>query len=600
MLTSDRTQLTYAEALRLTVPASVTAAEVEPATPAPPLRLVSSATTTELAAFMRGYARRANRDWRVTGHDYGPLRQQLMALPADGTATVVLVVIEDLLPELTFRGDMNWTDLQRLGDGDLIGERISTGVDAVCAAIRGLDGPCAVVPPVLGPPALPVRSRSAVQRLAALPATIAEHLRTALQPSSALLLDVQRALADLPRDRWGDDVMHLRAGSPFSIEAATRLAHDIDRLLRPAPTRKVLVTDLDGTLWAGVLADDGADRVGGEQPHDGVHRVWQRLLQAARAQGVLLAVCSRNDPGALDAFRDPAVRERAGLLLEPDAFSAVSTAWEPKSAQLRELASRLNVGLDAMVLVDDNPVEVAEVSQVLPEVLALRFPADGRGLSDFCAVVQDAFVVSAGVMTAEDRSRAELYRLREQAEQARAEAPSTAAFLASLNMSLTLEPATGPAADRAQQLLNRTNQFTLTGRRYDDAAWAAQCVHAGRAVFVGRLLDTYGDHGICVVVMIDDAPTGLDLVEFAISCRVFHRGVETAVLRWLVARGRGHLTADWMSTGRNERVREALAAHGATERVRPAAGVVTLELCDQPALWAAECAVATREPSGCA
>jgi FkbH-like protein len=580
--------LRYADALRL-----ITAPSISPASA---LRLVSSSTTTELAALLRAYARVDGQDWSISGQDYGPLPQQLAQLPADGAATVVLVTVEDLLPELSYRGDHDWTDTRGLDDARAVTDRIAAGIELLADGMAQLRGPAVVVPPVVGPPALPVRSRATATRLATLPVAIGQRLAQAFDP----VLDVDQALADLPQRRRSDDRLHLRAGSPFSVEAATRLAYAIDRILRPPSARKVLVTDLDGTLWPGVLADEGAEQVGSGQPDSRVHRLWQRLLLAARAQGVLLAVCSKNDPGSFLAFEDAALRERAGLLLAPDMFSAVSTSWQPKSTQLLELSERLGVGLDSFVLVDDNPVETAEVAHELPEVEVLRFPADGRGLAAFCADLQRAFIQPAGVLTAEDRSRADLYRLRHQAEQARAQAPSVSAFLSSLDMVLTMTPAASSAALRVQQLLNRTNQFTLTGNRYTDAEWAALRGTDDTSVYAGQLTDAYGDHGICVALVVDRAGPVPRLVEFAVSCRVFNRGVETAVLRWLVRHSGGTVLADWLPTGRNDKVRAALIAHGGAESPGGTESVRTIALPDAPPLWAGDCAVLIKEPSECA
>jgi FkbH-like protein len=199
---------------------------------------------------------------------------------------------------------------------------------------------------------------------------------------------------------------------------------------------------------------------------------------------------------------------------------------------------------------------------VLPELQTLPFPSDASGWPAFCRSLQELTATSDATLTDEDRDRARLYALRYRSEVARASARSFEDFLASLDMRLEVEPARSPAAaSRAQQLLNRANRFHLTGHRYDEGSWA-QLVADGRDAFTARLVDGYGDHGICAVVVAEPGDRSTSVVELAMSCRVLNRTLDAALLDWLAKRSGGALTAAFRRTGRNDAVLEALLDEG--------------------------------------
>jgi FkbH-like protein len=559
-MTGDRPALTYAEALARTVAAD--------AGEGPELWVVSSATTTEFAAFLRAHAIGRGSDWTVRGQQYGPLLAQLDAPTDTGARMVVVVGVEDVFPELDYRGDTAWTPSSI---EDLVGaldQRIAAFAATLVAATRsgvpGQDSRTVVVPPVVDPPALPIAAPAA-QQLGRLCDSITTALvRAAADGSNCVrVMDAAAALTCLPRDAWRDDRLLTAAGSRQSPAAASLLARAVDQALCPPQPRKVIVTDLDDTLWAGTIGEDGATGVD-SHPHGDAqhHRMWQRMLLLARAHGVLLAVCSRNEPSVLDVFDDPAERSRIGLLLDRGHLAAVSASWEPKSVQLRALADALGMATSTLVLVDDNPVELAEVTRALPDVWTLRFPPDGAGLHAFYRELAEA-IRPADAGTDEDARRGELYGMRERAERARGASGSARDFLASLDMRLDIRHLDDSGSERARQLVNRANQFHLTGRRYDEAGWALLRSEPGTRIRTARLHDRFGDHGVCGVLVTDEDPDMVRIVELVLSCRVFNRTVESALLVAAYDPARS-LTARLRATGRNDRVRAALLEHGFT------------------------------------
>lgn len=550
----DRGPLRYAEALAMAAGTSE---------PGQPLRLLASTTTAEIAVFLRAYAVARGRAWAIESGSFGLLQPQLNALPATDATVVALVAVDDVFPSLTYRSDSQWTMDGLAEIAAQAWDRARKAAAEIGTALARHPGRVIVVPPALDPPLLPTPDPRVAATLGRLAQMIDLALHLELRDSRITVVDTAAVLAGIARDGWRDDALLLEAGTPLSTQAASSLASAIDEEAAGARVpRKVIVTDLDGTLWRGIISEDGVENLD-SQPHGPghVHRVWQRVLAMLRERGVLLAVCSRNDPDVADVLADPDCRSRIGLLLGPDDFAAISLSWDAKSEALRGLAGQLNLGLDSFVFVDDNPAEVAEVSSALPEVIPLRFPADARGLHEFLHRVGTAFSGSVA-LTDEDLRRNELYMVRKRAERDLAAAGSEADFLQSLGMRMRITPVDEASLPRAVQLINRVNQFHLTGHRFTETSLASLLAQSGVQGFTGRILDRYADHGICVVLAVRRRADAIEILEFGMSCRVLNRTVETAVLRWLFDGFGCPIIANWQPTDRNRRVRDTLAEHG--------------------------------------
>ncbi|MGH9651554.1 MAG: HAD-IIIC family phosphatase, partial [Terriglobales bacterium] len=257
---------------------------------------------------------------------------------------------------------------------------------------------------------------------------------------------------------------YLGSGCPIASSSLGGVAEQVvARALSAKPEAcKVLITDLDNVLWAGGIAEDGLEGIAFAPEGLGYrHFLYQSYLLRLKAQGVLLAAVSRND--RQDAL---APLKTGRMLLREEDFVGVFAGYQAKSAQIREIAKQLNLGLDSFVFVDDNPVELAEVSARLPEVRCLKFPAE-EGLASLFECL--AGLTAGTPVTAEDRERTELYRRRLRSlPPAHAEGADLTEFLRGLGMTLTLHsPAAGNRA-RLVQLINKTKQFNLNGRRVSD------------------------------------------------------------------------------------------------------------------------------------
>lgn len=353
---------------------------------------------------------------------------------------------------------------------------------------------------------------------------------------------------------------YLASGCPIAGVSLDAVAEaGITRLVNQrAETAKVLVTDLDNTLWAGIVGDDGPEGIRFRPDGAGFpHFLYQTFLRRLRDDGVLLAAVSKNQPGAaLAPF------QAGEMVLRENDFVAVMASWNAKSAQIRELAAQLNLGLDAFVFVDDNPVELAEVEIALPAVRRILFPSTVAGLPALFDQVAEWF--ARREVSDEDRRRTELYRQR-----LAGLAPSTlegadlSAFLRDLDMTLTIQDHSTGDRTRAVQLINKTNQFNLNGRRVTDHEIGRVLASGGRLLGV-TLADRTGSHGEILTCLM--GPDGV-IRSMVMSCRVFQRRVEFAFLAWLVSREPALRSFDFLATEKNEPLRQFLSAlHGTAPR----------------------------------
>lgn len=419
---------------------------------------------------------------------------QALASPAPSIPEVFLVLPWDFIPEADWRSGVPTTRADR---GALIAaasERATLFRARPNARFLYLPAP---IPPLCGTPSADAITMLALDRIAA-------ELHAHRLPPEAFSLNAY----------FGSGCP---VGGTWLGRVATEAIAELCRTEREPC--KVLVTDLDGVLWAGVVADEGADGIAFTPEGRGYrHFTFQTLLARLRQEGTLLAAVSRNDPEvALEPLR-------AGrMTLREEDFVAILASYHPKSAQIRELARQLNLGLNAFVFVDDNPVELSEVAQLLPEVTCIAFPATDEGIPALFADLRARF--ARRELTAEDRERTEMYRRRlEGIVPVDAEGADLTAFLAGLEMRLTLHDRTSGDRTRAVQLINKTNQFNLNGRRWTDEE-IAEVLEKGGRLLGASLSDRTGSHGEILALLVSDE----EVVEaFVMSCRVFQRRVEHA------------------------------------------------------------------------
>src|SRR5882672_3047280 len=379
-------------------------------------------------------------------------------------------------------------------------------------------------------------------------------LAHAAAQENVMLLDVAQASARDGIDAWFDVARWLQGKMEIAPQAATRYGALLARLIgaQRGKSRKCLVLDLDNTLWGGIVGEVGtAGIVLGEGSAQGeAHLALQRYAKLLKERGVILAVCSKNE----HALAEAAFREHPEMVLRRSDIAAFVANWNDKVENLKEIAERLNIGLDSLVFVDDNPVERARVREALPMVAVPELPEDP---ALYVRCIAQAGYFEAVSFTSDDLRRGEQYATNAAREALHRGSQSVEEFLRGLEMSVVYG-AIGPVdLARATQLINKTNQFNTTTRRYSADDIARFAAAPGHITLQFRLADRFGDNGLVSVMMLRaaDDPGVLDIDTWVMSCRVFGRQLENEAMSIAVeaARGRGIrvLRAEYIPTERN-------------------------------------------------
>jgi FkbH-like protein len=509
-------------------------------------------TPLHLQTFLAARLSRLRPDRRVVpkvgvyGDCLGNLGRLAAGRPA---ATAVVLEWPDLDPRLGLRHLGGWGPGAQ---GDIlatVGDRLPRYHEALAAAAEA--GPVALCLPTLPlPPIAHVPGRQAGgfeldlrERIARF-AAAAARLR-GVRVVGAARLDVESP----PSARW-DVKSELGAGFPYSLPHASAVAALLAELLAPPAPKKGLITDLDDTLWRGILGDAGVRGVSWDlDNHSQVHGLYQQTLAALAEAGVLVAVASKNDPAPVDEALG-----RADLILPRDCLFPVDVHWGPKSESVGRILRAWNIGASDVVFVDDSPIELAEVRAAYPQIEGLLFPArDERAALALLTRLRDLF--GKETISREDALRRESLRRsaswREEAASGGASGPSDD-FLAGLEAELTLDFARDADDARALELINKTNQFNLNGRRIAEGDWRAALADPATFLLRASYRDKFGPLGTIAVVAgrADGEAPRVDA--WVMSCRAFSRRIEHRCLERLFEHlGAERIAFDFQETSRN-------------------------------------------------
>jgi len=480
-----------------------------------------SGACDKLGVFFRAAGAKRGRSVQIRTVPFNTLWQALLTEPVAGESEIFVLFPWDFVPETDWRSGLpsSSVDLAALQDraqgfGRQIKRRSSARILYVPAPI----------PPIFADPASTANLQICVGNLA-----------------SALG-------ADFLAPEVFSLASYLSTGTPFAGTHLGDIAERIiDRALGPSTEpAKVLVTDLDNVVWSGVIGEDGIEGI--HYTAEGVgyrHFLYQSVLAKLKREGALLAAVSRNDPHLACA---PFLSAR--MTLRAEDLVVIVASYNAKSAQIREIASRLNLGLGSFVFVDDNPIEIEEVSRSLPEVRTLTFPANDDALPAFFQTL--AVLFAHPVVTAEDTERTEMYRRRLAGMLPdSSEGADLSAFLRDLQMSMIIDDRAHGDRTRAVQLINKTNQFNLNGRRMTDEDVGGILAEGGRLYGV-TLRDRTGSHGEVLACLIDGRGVVRSLV---MSCRIFQRRLEYAFFSWLAGEEPELTELEFVRTPRNEPMR---------------------------------------------
>jgi FkbH-like protein len=394
------------------------------------------------------------------------------------------------------------------------------------------------------------------QRLAALCGTIAD----------CVFFDVDRLAARAGRARWRDARMFLATRLAVAAEWFRDYARGMVRTFSTmyrAP-RKVLCTDLDNTLWGGVLGEDGPEGIATGSAFPGnCYLEYQKYLQQLSSRGILLAIVSKNnEDDAREAFKVRA----ADLALSMDSFVALKINWNEKADSIRELAKELSLGLDSFVFVDDNAVECEAVRRQLPEVAVVE--AHAAEPWRLVEVLSEQPFFDAAVVTGDDVHRVDEYRAQAKRAELASSVGSRDEFLASLGIVCAFQSALLAPLSRAVQLLAKTNQFNLTTRRRSAAEVEEYAAAEGGQAVVVRVRDRFGDAGVVGLALARRQGDSCVIDSLLLSCRVIGRGIESALLAYVgqqaLRSGAKRLVGEYIATKKNAPCADFYSDHGFT------------------------------------
>jgi FkbH-like protein len=398
--------------------------------------------------------------------------------------------------------------------------------------------------------------------------------------SGDVLLDVASLAEAIGLADWHNAQLWNMAKFSFTVELIPFYSDHVARIVAAirGKSRKVLVLDLDNTVWGGVIGDDGLEGIKVAQG-DSVgeaHLAVQRLALDLRQRGVVLAVSSKNTD---EVARMPFL-QHPEMLLKLEHIAVFQANWHDKATNIQAIAEEMSLGLDAMVFLDDNPVERGLVRGLLPQVAVPELPENA---DCFARTLAAAGYFEAVAFAGEDLKRAEFYQDNAKRADLRKEVGDVDAYLASLDMTITFQPFDATGRARIVQLINKSNQYNLTTRRYTDPEVAAAENDSEVLTLQVRLTDVFGDNGMISVVICRPGKAGeWEIDTWLMSCRVLGRKVENMVLREILEHARAtgvrKLNAVYVPTERNKLVVDHYAKLGFTKVTEEPSGLTRWEL----------------------
>lgn len=533
-------------------------AEGRDLSPLTPFRLavVGNGTLSGLREPLIATAARFGIDLECIQPRYGQLIQEALQAHSDVNRTAP----DAILIAVDYRGlALSSASLDSASAEDALHASFAT-VDAVRTGFRANCGALSIVQTLAPPP------EALLGSLDRATAGTARHAITAfnnglaerIKDSGDVLFDVCALAEMVGLAQWHSPTQWNIGKIPFDAKYVPLYADHVCRIIASilGKSRKCLVLDLDNTVWGGVIGDDGLEGIvigQGDATGEAFLDV-QRYALSLRDRGIVLAVSSKNT----DQIARSAFREHPDMLLREDHIAVFQANWDDKATNIAAIAADLCLGVDSMVFLDDNPVERNLVRTALPQVAVPELPDDP---ALYARTLAAAGYFESIVFSPEDRSRAEYYQGNARRVALASSIADMDSYLQSLEMRITFSPFDATNRARITQLINKSNQFNLTTRRYTEAEVTQ--LETDPAVFTlqVRLRDSFGDNGMISVIVCRPAGERVwEIDTWLMSCRVLGRRVEQMVLREMLehARGRGigKMFGRYLPTEKNGLVRD--------------------------------------------
>ena len=395
--------------------------------------------------------------------------------------------------------------------------------------------------------------------VAALNAHVAENAHPL---GGVLLCDTESVASWLGRQHWFDERFWDSAKYFCALDCLPSVAENLVSIVMTSlgQVAKCVIVDLDNTLWGGVIGDDGLEGIQISAHGDGeaFYRL-QLYLRALKQRGIVLAVCSKNEMAtALLPFE-----KHPEMVLRRDDFAVFVANWNDKAVNIREIQRTLNIGLDSMVFLDDNPFERNLVRELVPGVIVPELPEDP---ADYVRAISELNLWETTTFSTEDTKRTELYQAEAQRREEQAGFASVEEFLRSLDMRITVERFDSFHLPRISQLMQRSNQFNLTTRRLSEVGCKELMENSAWLPLYAKLADRLSDHGLISVVTVEALAGELAIRDWLMSCRVLGRGVESYLMNRVAEQakklGLRRITAEYIPTAKNSMVKDFFQQFG--------------------------------------
>ena len=340
------------------------------------------------------------------------------------------------------------------------------------------------------------------------------------------ILDFDYLSSVFGKAAWSDERLWYHSKHAFSLEASGMIAFAASRLIKgmKGQSKKCIVLDLDNTLWGGVIGDDGLNGIALGAGADGeAFKDFQKYLLELKDRGLILCVCSKNEEeNALLPFND-----HPDMLIKSKDIAVFVANWNNKADNIRNIVNTLDIGMDSVVFIDDNPVERALVKEMLPEVAVPEMPIDPTGY--IRAIDKECFFETV-TFSNEDRARSDMYKNNAQRKQVQAKFSNLDDFLKSLEMEAFSSDFDATHLPRISQLINKSNQFHLTTTRYSEKEIQSIVDDDKTICRYFKLRDRFGDNGLISLYILKPGENGQYIIDtFVMSCRVLSRGMEDFV-----------------------------------------------------------------------
>ena len=490
--------------------------------------LACSYTPLHLLTFLRAHLSRRlpERYVEIRAGLYGDLTGTLrMAGQEPADAVVLALEWPDLDPRLGIRQLGGW-EPERLPELAEEAQRRLAQLRALAADLARRTPVVVSLPGLPLPPVAfqPGRQQSLLE--AELDRLLAQFSAELVTESGVLVLNPRALDRVSPPGSRHNVKSDLASGFPYELTHADALAGLLAELLVPPAPKKGLITDLDDTLWRGIVGDEGVRGVAWDLEHHAqIHGYYQQILRSLARTGVLVGVASKNDPAIVAQ-----ALARPDLLLQGDDLFPVEAGWGPKSEAVARILKVWNIGADSVVFIDDSPMEIEEVRRAHPEMECILFPKQ-----DVAAVYQLGYrlrnLFGKSEVRPEDGIRAQSLRANRELEHAAGAAADMESFLRDAGAHLTLSWLRPPMEPRILELINKTNQFNINGRRYGEAEWRAFTERPETEVLLAEYRDKYGPLGKIAVLAGTRREQRFVIDTWVISCRAFSRRIEHHMLR---------------------------------------------------------------------